>query len=72
MHSSKIILGLWFLLLSLSNIVGCKWVYCIKRKNNGEIDHYKAYLMAKGFNQQEGIDFRETFSPCNTLIQVCQ
>lgn len=43
------------------NIVGCRWVYRIKRKADGSIDRYKARLGAKGFNQQEGLDYDETF-----------
>ncbi|KAM2890152.1 hypothetical protein COP2_008613 [Malus domestica] len=45
------------------NIVGCKWVFQIKRKPDGTIDWYKARLVAKGFNQQKGLDYIETFSP---------
>jgi len=44
------------------NIVGCKWVFRIKRKVNGAIERYKARLVAKGFHQQPGIDFIETYS----------
>jgi histone deacetylase 1/2 len=31
------------------NVIGCKWVYKIKRKVDGTIDQYKACLVAKGF-----------------------
>ena len=45
------------------NIVGCKGVFCIKRNADGSIDRYKAHLAAKGFHQQPGVDFGETYSP---------
>uniref|UniRef100_A0A2N9FW98 Reverse transcriptase Ty1/copia-type domain-containing protein n=1 Tax=Fagus sylvatica TaxID=28930 RepID=A0A2N9FW98_FAGSY len=45
------------------NIIGCKWVFRIKRYANGLIKHYKARLVAKGFHQQPRGDYSETFSP---------
>lgn len=47
----------------LVSLIGCKWVFQIKRKADGSIDCYKVKLVAKGFQQQTGVDFKENLSP---------
>ncbi|KAL6141631.1 hypothetical protein ACLB2K_059919 [Fragaria x ananassa] len=43
--------------------VGCKWVFHIKRNSDGSVERYKACLVGKGFHQQHGVDYAETYSP---------
>ena len=64
--------GTWDLidLPSGKSAIGFKWVYKIKTRSDGTVDHYKAHLVARGFTQEYGIDYEVTFSPMARLSSV--
>ncbi|GJX43492.1 retrovirus-related pol polyprotein from transposon TNT 1-94 [Tanacetum coccineum] len=43
-------------------IIGTKWVFRNKLDENGIVSQNKARLVAQGYNQQEGIDYDETYA----------
>jgi len=50
--------------------IGLKWVYKLKRNEDGEVVKHKARLVAKGYVQKQGIDFEEVFAPVARLDTV--
>ena len=51
-------------------IIGTKWVYRNKMEEAGIIKRNKTILVAKGYSQQEGIDFDETYAPVARLEAI--
>jgi hypothetical protein len=57
------------LLVDKTNI-GVNSVYTTKLNEKGKIEKRKERLVSKGFSQQVGIDYGETFSPVARLDTV--
>ena len=51
-------------------IIGTKWVYRNKMNESGIVIRNKARLVAQGYNQQEEINFDETFAPIARLKAI--
>jgi hypothetical protein len=54
------------------SVVTSKWIYKIKHAacRYESIDKYKARFVARGFSQQEGIDYEETFAPTTRYTTI--
>jgi hypothetical protein len=50
--------------------VSYKWVFKIKQGANGEVEHYKAKLVARGFTQTYKVDYNETFVPIAKFTSI--
>ncbi|GJV21636.1 retrovirus-related pol polyprotein from transposon TNT 1-94 [Tanacetum coccineum] len=61
--------GVWELVPNPKDmaIIGTKWVNRNKLDENGVVSRNKAKLIAQGYNQQEGIDYGETYAPVARL-----
>ena len=51
--------------------IDCKWIYKRKRGIDGKVQIFKARLVAKEFNQREGLNHEDTFSPVAMLKFIC-
>ena len=49
------------------NVIGSRWVYTVKRDENGNVTKFKARYVARGYSQVPGYDFVETFSPVTRM-----
>lgn len=50
--------------------ISCKWVYKLKYTALGVVETYKDRLVAKGYSQQEILDYTQTFSLMGKMVTV--
>nr|GEY48865.1 retrovirus-related Pol polyprotein from transposon TNT 1-94 [Tanacetum cinerariifolium] len=64
--------GIWELVPQPRNmtIIGTKWVFRNKLEENGIVSRNMARLVAQGYNQQEGIDYDETYASVARLESI--
>ncbi|GJX70465.1 retrovirus-related pol polyprotein from transposon TNT 1-94 [Tanacetum coccineum] len=62
--------GYLFLLLNIAIDITLKWIYKVKLEIYGVILKNKARLVARGYRQEEGIDFEESFAPVARLEAI--
>ncbi|GKB42139.1 retrovirus-related pol polyprotein from transposon TNT 1-94, partial [Tanacetum coccineum] len=51
-------------------VITLKWIYKVKLDEMGGILKNKAHLVARGYRQEEGIDFEESFAPVARLDAI--
>ncbi|GJT94309.1 retrovirus-related pol polyprotein from transposon TNT 1-94 [Tanacetum coccineum] len=53
-----------------AKIIALKWIYKVKLDEYGDVLKNKARVVAKGFRQEEGLDFEESFAPVARLEAI--
>ena len=52
------------------SVVSSKWICKTKHSANGNIEKFKAIFDARGFSQNEGIDYEEIFAPITSYTSI--
>jgi hypothetical protein len=62
----------WFLteLPAGERAIGLKWVFKVKKDEQGNVLRHKAKLVVKGYAQRQGLDYEEVFAPVARLEAI--
>nr|GFC31656.1 retrovirus-related Pol polyprotein from transposon TNT 1-94 [Tanacetum cinerariifolium] len=65
-------LDVWELVLSPDDIkpLTLKWLFKNKHDEENTVIRNKTYLVVRGYRQQEGIDFEESFTPVTRIEAI--
>ncbi|GKE38493.1 copia protein [Tanacetum coccineum] len=65
-------LDIWELVppLDCAMIIALKWIYKVKLDKYGDVLKNEARLVAKGYHQEKGLDFEESFAPVARLEAI--
>jgi hypothetical protein len=71
-YNSLVVNNIWSLvpLPKSRKPISCKWVFKIKHGVHGEVERYKARLVARGFTQTFGVDYNKTFAPIAKFVSI--
>ncbi|GJT93034.1 retrovirus-related pol polyprotein from transposon TNT 1-94 [Tanacetum coccineum] len=51
-------------------LIKLKWIFKVKKDECGSVLKNKAQLVAKGYRQEDGIDFKESFAPVARIESI--
>ncbi|KAG8502831.1 hypothetical protein CXB51_000478 [Gossypium anomalum] len=57
-------------IIDQKKVIGVKWVFTAKFNSDGSLNKHKARLVVKGYSQEYGTDFMETFAPIARLDTI--
>nr|GEY43927.1 retrovirus-related Pol polyprotein from transposon TNT 1-94 [Tanacetum cinerariifolium] len=65
-------LDVWVLVPALDNIspLTLKWLFKNKHDKDQTVIRNKSRLVVRGYRQEEGIDFKESFAPSNYVLEI--
>lgn len=58
-------------LLEGKKLISVKWVYKANYNSKGEVDHFKAGLVVKGYKQKHDIEYFKNVAPFDRMDTIC-